>query len=849
MANHPPASRAASAAGGSYQPLVIALAVVCGGVMADRYMPQPAPAWWLMALACWSGWAVLHACRLERVSSICLSLCLAGVGAAWHHGWWNLYPRDELASLAQGDPKPVAVEARALAAPRRIPAPPPSPLRAMEVPDRSRLAVWITSVRSGSRWRPASGEALLLVDGHLLGVHAGDRLRVFGQLSVAQPAENPGDLDFGEYARAERRLSLLRAEFPDAVTVLEPGSRWTLRRGLDALRSGGDALLWRYLDEQQSGLAAALLLNAREQLPYDRISAFVRTSTIHILAISGMHVAILASCLFYGLRFGLLPRRPALLAVAVATVVYTVLTDAPPSAVRAMIVVLLVCGALYLGRPAAAFNCWGAGGLVVLALNPADLFRAGPQLSFLAVGTMAWMGPLWAHWQSQDPLDRLIARSRGLPIRTLAWLGRWTARATLVTLAIWLVALPLVMARFHLFSPVGIVMTTLLCVPVTLALMFGFALLLLGWLLPPAGAACGWVCDLSLALVDGCVLAVDRLPGSHQWVTGPDPWWVAGFYAGLAVWAAWPKLRRRRLLCTGVLIGWIGIGCGEAWADRRGDAALRCTFLSVGHGAAVVLQLPEGGTVLYDAGSLGSPAVATQSIAGYLWSEGIWRLEAVVVSHADVDHFNALPELLEKFHVERVYVSPVMRLSEAEAVQLLIDAVEASGAELCEVSSGEWIPADSACQLSVLHPPRQGVAGSDNANSIVLAVEYLGRRILLTGDLESPGMEQLTSQSGYDCDVLLAPHHGSPRSDPPGFAAWSRPEWVVISGGHGRDHGPVQFAYGSQGACVLHTAYDGAVQASIDRRGVVVRSWNRGEWRKAAALNGARGPEAGSKRR
>ena len=72
--------------------------------------------------------------------------------------------------------------------------------------------------------------------------------------------------------------------------------------------------------------------------------------------------------------------------------------------------------------------------------------------------------------------------------------------------------------------------------------------------------------------------------------------------------------------------------------------------------------------------------------------------------------------------------------------------------------------------------------GRDNANSILLPVEYAGRRILLPGDLESPGIERVMADPPLDCDVLLAPHHGSEQSDPPGFAAWSSPEWVVMSG-------------------------------------------------------------------
>lgn len=76
--------------------------------------------------------------------------------------------------------------------------------------------------------------------------------------------------------------------------------------------------------------------------------------------------------------------------------------------------------------------------------------------------------------------------------------------------------------------------------------------------------------------------------------------------------------------------------------------------------------------------------------------------------------------------------------------------------------------AGDGCRIEVLHPPRRGVLGSDNANSIVLDIEYQGRRVLLTGDLETPGLDDLLAEAPLDTDVLLAPHHGSAFSDPPG---------------------------------------------------------------------------------
>jgi len=120
----------------------------------------------------------------------------------------------------------------------------------------------------------------------------------------------------------------------------------------------------------------------------------------------------------------------------------------------------------------------------------------------------------------------------------------------------------------------------------------------------------------------------------------------------------------------------------------------------------------------------------------------------------------------------------------------------------------------------VLHPPERGVIGGDNANSIVLLVEGGGRRIFLPGDLESPGLDDVMAESPVDCDVVMAPHHGSARSNPVGFSAWCTPQYLVISGGHNDVVPFVEQAYEEAGAEVLHTSVSGAVTATIDENGV-----------------------------
>jgi len=814
-----PAPDGARPAGARYQPLVIVLAAAAAGIVADRFWPLAVPVWWAATAAAWVGWLVLWRRGRQLPAAWALLLATAATAASWHHLRWCLFADDDLGYYATDQEQPVCVRAVALKAARPLPTPPPDPLRAIPVGDRDRLDVALIAVRDGSLWRKVSGRSQLLVYGRLPQVQPGDRLEIFAQLSAPRGARNPGEFDYADHARGDRRRSRLRTAFAECVSVLGSERRWGVRQLIELTRGHGSRILKEHLDPERSALAAAVLLGAREQLEPEETQAFVETGTIHLLAISGLHVGILAWSLLFLVRRAPIPRGWAMVSVALFTVFYMLLTDARPPVIRATVLVLAICWSSYLGRRALSFNSLAAAALVVLAINPADMFRIGAQLSFLAVAGLIWFAPFWMGESSRDPLQRLIERTRPWPVHSLRLLGRAGLRLTLASLVIWLLSLPLVMARFHLFTPAAVPLNTLLWVPMTVAMLSGFATLVLGSLAAPLGQVAGTFCDESLWLLQSSVGLARNVPGSHFWVPGPADWWLAGFYGGLGLLAALPRIRPPRRWCLGLLAGWTVVGFAAARFPAE-NPRLDCTFLSMGHGCAVVLELPSGKTVLYDAGRFSAPVAGARSVAGFLWSRGITHLDAVVLSHGDVDHYSALPGLLERFSVGVIYVSPVMFEDDNPALAALREAIGVSGVPLREIHGGHRLDGGEDCRIEVLHPPRKGILGGDNANSVVLAVEYLGRRILLPGDLARPGLDDVLAEEPIDCDVLMAPHHGSRRSNPPGLATWSTPGWVVISGSRRWDPGPTEAAYRAAGSRVLHTARQGAVGVQIDREGV-----------------------------
>jgi competence protein ComEC len=401
----------------------------------------------------------------------------------------------------------------------------------------------------------------------------------------------------------------------------------------------------------------------------------------------------------------------------------------------------------------------------------------------------------------------------------------------LTSFVVWVITLPLLLNQFHIASPVSVLISPVLWLVVFAAMWSGFLLLVLGWLVPVVGVVSGAVCASSLNMLEDLVKRAEQLPGGYFFSPGPAWWWVLVFY--LAVLALmvrggnWLPVRWQ----VAMLSAWIAVGIVPALVRNYQRDALECSFVSVGHGACVLLEAPNGETLLYDAGSLGSPEFATQTISSFLWHRGISRLDGIVVSHADIDHYNAVPGLLERFHVGTVYVSPMMfdgfDDGNAGGPQVLLEAIRGAGVPVREIWAGDRLRlGDSDVTIQISHPPKRGVVGSDNANSIMLAIEHSGHRVLLPGDLETPGIEEVMAELPYDCEVLLAPHHGSRRSDPPGFAAWSTPNWVVISGGGGDDTAPVVETYTRAGANVLQTAKLGLVHFTLGDGPLEMTSWN-----------------------
>ena len=725
-------------------------------------------------------WSILQS-RI-RVSPALISsailIAFAMIGSMRHHTWWNWYPEDEIGFWASELPQAVAMRATLLNEPRQlVPADQSYQSRDGDSEPRFRMLIHCQQIRSGKSWVSTSGNAWLTTPTPNESLAAGDDIQFFGKLMRVSAATNPGQYDFSNHMRRQRIRAAVHCFDSDRLTRVHTAQRPSISR----LRGRLNDIAWEHLAPQQASLASAILLGNRGQISPQRRDEFLKTGTIHLLAISGLHVGILAGFLYVLFRMNVCSRSLCLVLTILFVVFYAWLVEFRPPVVRASIFIVLFCIARLAGRKGSAINILAIAALIVLFINPTDLFALGTQLSFLAVAAIAFGSGL-IFSPITDPLDRVIATTRPLPQRLLQATRSSFRAAFTVSGLVWLISIPLVAYQFHVLAPIGLIVNPLLLIPISIALYSGLMILVFGDLVSVIAKLAVAFCTFSLAFTESIVGVASGLPMSHFWTPGPGTLAVVIFYCGWIVFGLYPpcRLSMKRLCLLGfawLFFCWIVPAQINFWWRTCVDRRMVVTVMDVGHGSAVLLELPNGKNILYDCGSTSSPRFATSIVSGVLWSKGISHLDAVLISHADIDHYSGVQGIVERFSVGEVVVTPTMKSNLSSSVREMMSVLRSRGIPVSEVTAGDQLSFCMGVNFKILSPIIDGAYSNDNAASMVLTATYRGRTLLLSGDIEKEGLEKLLQLPPVDCDLLMAAHHGSTHSDPARFLQWATPNY------------------------------------------------------------------------
>jgi len=584
--------------------------------------------------------------------------------------------------------------------------------------------------------------------------------------------------------------------YPD-IEVLETGQGFEPMEWVYSLKKSLSQSIARIMPEPAASLAQGVVLGIRYNIPQPVKDDFARTGTAHLLAISGLHLSILAGILLsLGIRlFG--KKRYIYIWLALGVIwLYALLTGLHPPVVRGAIMASLFLSAELLGRQRTAITSLAFAAAIMVAIDPLILWDAAFQLSFLGMAGLIFIAP------------PLMSLGRKLVASTIGEEGAGSAIATIVTdsfsvtlaavIAVW----PVVAHYFGIVSLVGPLATFLALPALPALIVLGAAGGIIGLVFLPVAQGIGWLAWLFASYMLLIVKGLAALPVSAAEVNWVNPALMIVYYAVLAV-VIWLVGNTRRLP---KITGWLKEGTTRStdliarlplrWvvppllilailsstaAATMPDDKLRVSFLDVGQGEAILIQKGSQ-QVLVDGGP--SPQALSLELGEQMpfWDRTI---ELVILTHPHADHITGLVEAVRRYRVERVlypesdYGLPVC--------QEWLGLIGEKDIECTIAQAGQEIDLGDGIMMKVLNPPATPLSGTDsdiNNNSVVLQLSAGEVSFLLTGDIEREAEYGLIARgSDLRGTVLKVGHSGSKTSTTPEFLAAVNPGVAVISVG------------------------------------------------------------------
>ena len=671
----------------------------------------------------------------------------------------------------------------------------------------------------------------------------GDRIELQGVLRRPNEQRNPGGFDYRSYLARRGVFGIL---YPNRGQEIVPTDRsgFPLLHWTEGVRRRVEAVIDKaYRDNRiHAQVLKGMLLGLRNELSPDILDAFRNSGSIHILAVSGLHVGLIATVCFFGFSLLRLPRKATDLLTIAAVILYACLVGFRPSVFRASLMAVIFLISRIIERDRDLFNLLAFAALILLLINPAQLWDIGFQLSFAAVAAIVYLMPKWEGFIARiigldrtDPTtdQHSAITPRSVSIRTVWWLAMGlgvtlSAQAGTTLIAVW---------HFHRFYPIGLVaglFTVALAaflVNVTLiSVLFGLIWLPLAI---PFAYANHFVLWIFLGLIEffGQPWTVLKMP--------PPSFGFVVIYTAACfavVHWVWVWMHRKQVMVIGLMVLAVWIW-NTAWRER--GRLLDVTFLDVGQGDAAFVRFPDGKTMLVDGGLNSSRIEVTEAgikrrvgfdngertLDPFLCYEGTFTLDLLLLSHPDNDHGGGFAHILREFGVKRVLGVPHQDLSKSTH-RILHEIVDAKSIPH-ELGYAGPVDLTPTARLELLHPfdaASTNLHDKDaNNDSLVLKVTYGDVRILFTGDIGRKVESKLVG-SGVDLDaeIVKVPHHGSNTSSSADFLDALRPRYAIFSlGQRNRYRFPSELVlerYRERGCRILRTDQLGAIRLLTDGR-------------------------------
>jgi len=403
--------------------------------------------------------------------------------------------------------------------------------------------------------------------------------------------------------------------------------------------------------------------------------------------------------------------------------------------------------------------------------------------------------------------------------------GPYLLRLLSTGITAWLGGAGILLYHFHTINPLTSLWTVIAFPFVAFILTIGYLKIILSFLLPTAARVLGVIVT---GLSDALILIVKLLAhlDISQILIGRVSLVPIILYYGLVLFAGLVYLRRpliKKAICTAMALAIIISLSVTKWQRiHRNDLFIHC--LDVGHGQAILAQLPGKANVLFDAGSLHKSDIGRRVVAPFLHYKGINKIDAIIISHDDIDHINGIPEIVEQCEVGDIYANEAflmtMNTEKWGTAKFLGSRLHEKDLGIREVSVN--LNVDSKAKIKILWPTEQICQDKtldDNDKSVVLLIEFGGKKILLCSDIEKFAQRKfLELFPKLKVDVVVVPHHSSETTSEPDFLERLEADITICSCSHVQ-YNRLQTIKQKGQALSFYTARDGAITIRVNKDG------------------------------
>jgi len=702
-----------------------------------------------------------------------------------------------------------------------------------------------------------TGKIRVTVGGDEPELSFGDRISFAAKIKSIKNFKNPGGFDYKRYMAFKSVFASAYAH-GKKVTVINKSQDRGIKLAISNARCRISTFIEKTGGGNHQGVLKALIVGQRQQIPPPLRDAFNRSGVGHLLAISGLHIGIVASVAFIFFswilsRFRLVlfnawVKKGAAILSFLPVLSYGLLSGMAPSTARAVIMVGVFLMTFLFEREHDLMNTLALAAMLILIVHPPSVFSISFQLSFSAVLSIIY------------GLSKVNKRPVFLSDKQKKSLfTRITDRLFLFFLVSFFAivgTLPLVMLYFNQASLIGI-FTNFLIIPI-----IGFIVVPTGlfsvFLYPVSGEVASWFLYFSGAVLSKAISLVNLfsdLPFAAVKTVTPSYFEICCYY--IMMWALLNLKKVRpekseiekseftkktaRVLVAVVVLALVGDIC--YWLNVRFlSKDLKVTVIDVGQGSSTLLELPGGYCILADGGGFYDNSIfdmGARVIAPFLWRKKIKTVDTLILSHPNSDHLNGLIYIARHFNVKSVWTNGETR--NTVGYKKFMKIIKEENIDTPKFRNMPRNYKINGVALEILYPKRdfldkrkKNKRRGTNNNSLVVKADFGNYSFLVPGDIMKSAEIELVSMSGEKLasTVLIAPHHGSKSSSTGLFLEKVNPEYIIISSGwKNRFHFPhpsVLKRYAGLGCKIFRTDINGAITMTTGGESLEIRPYITG---------------------